>query len=199
MCRKQMWGKPSSSWQGLQVAHQRQERNWDPAYSKHLEVPQWCSHRQKQSTTVTFTYLLHVVVKQINALITWGLLYFGANALLLDWQGCTAFACAEGQEMIQIFESCLCWVMNWKDWSKLPNLSLSQIMRPYCSCRCCAMSPEYIWPEKAGAVNAKENPQLNEIGDLFRFYFYDSLSICFPFSFHFVPRHHGGWKRTLHH
>jgi len=49
-----------------------------------------------------------VVVKQINALITWELLYFDANALLLDWQGCTAFACAEGQKMIQIFEPYLC-------------------------------------------------------------------------------------------
>ena len=45
-----------------------------------------------------------MAVKQNNALITWKLLYFGANALQLDSQGCAAFACAEGQKMIQIFE-----------------------------------------------------------------------------------------------
>ena len=72
---------------------------------------QWCNHQKKQSTTVSFTYPLHVAVKQNNALITWKLLYFGANALQLDSQGCAAFACAEGQKMIQIFEPFLCWVM----------------------------------------------------------------------------------------
>ena len=69
---------------------------------------QWLSHQKKQITSVTFTYPLHVAVKKNNALITWELLYFGANPLKLDSQGYTAFACAEGQKMIQIFEPFLC-------------------------------------------------------------------------------------------
>ncbi len=68
----------------------------------------WFSQPKEQITSVTFTYPLHVAVKQNNALITWELLYFGANPLKRDSQGYTAFACAEGQKMIQIFETFLC-------------------------------------------------------------------------------------------